>query len=188
MDFIPEQPNTEPREVPFYDDVTTEGGWQGHTTSKSIESLKSDIIAVIGHLGGLVVGFQRGTFVIGSQKREGFQIHYTIERPDGALFRGRLDVAALPVKDEYRRRRSLETRRLKSLKMALYMTRQALDGTWFLQQLSPGYAPLMPWMLTNESGDKTIGQLWTENAFTNKLLPPGDSEFVEGEFNVEVTS
>lgn len=183
MDFIPEQAEQQAKDVPYFDDVTAQDGWQGHTTNKGIDTLKSEIMVSISRLGGLVTGFQRGAFVIGDKKRDGFQIHYAIEMPDGAMLQGRLDVAALPVRDRHRQRRSLDTRREKSLKMALYMLRNALDGTWFLQQLSPGYAPLMPWMLERASG-KTISQLWSERAFNN-LLPPGDGEFVEGEFERE---
>ena len=185
MDFIPESSRYEAQEVPFFDDVTGEGGWQGHTTSKSLDTLKSEVMISISRLGGLVTGFQRGTFVIGSQKREGFQVHYVIEREtDGVMFRGRIDVAALPVKDDSRLRRSYNKRRERSLKMALYMLRNALDGTWFLQQVSPGYAPLMPWMLEEQSG-KTVSQLWSESAMMGRLLPAGEGEFVEGEFTEE---
>jgi hypothetical protein len=180
MEFIPENQRRTPADVPYFDDVTSEGGWQGHSTGKSLETLKSEVIAAIGRLGGLVVGFQRGTFLIGARKREGFQIHYAIEGPDGSMFRGRIDVAALPVRDTSRLRRSLHTRREKALKMALYMLRMALDGTWFLQQLSPGYAPLMPWMLAQDG--KTVTQLWSESAMMNNLLPPGESDFVDGDF------
>ena len=180
MDFIPDQPK-QIQEVPFYEDVTAAGGWQGHSTSKSISSLKSEITASIGRLGGLVTGFQRGTFMIGEQAREGFQIHYVIEQPDGGMMRGRLDVAALPVRKSERLRRSYETRKDKSLRMALYMLRNALDGTWFLQQLSPGYAPLMPWMLEANSG-KSLTQLWSESAAMRQLLPPSEGDFIDGDF------
>jgi hypothetical protein len=65
--------------------------------------------------------------------------------------------------------------------MSLYMLRTALDGTWFLQQLSPGYAPLMPWMLVD--GEHTITQLWQESSIMRNLLPPGETDFVvEGQF------
>jgi hypothetical protein len=182
MNFIPETPKDDHPEVPFFDDVTSEGGWQGHSTSKSIDTLKSEISQAIPRLGGLVGGFQRGTFIIGDRKRAGYQIHYHIERPDGQLVRGRIDVAALPVKEDRRLRRSYDARRQKSLKMALYMLWVALEGTWFLQQLSPGYAPLMPWMLAD--GEKTITELWSESATMGNLLPRGDSEFevTEGEY------
>jgi hypothetical protein len=176
MNFIPEQSEVSKQEVPFFDDVVAEEGWQGHTTSKSIATLKTEVIVALNRLGGTVMVFQRGIFVIGQHKREGFQVHYQVDR-NGVINRGRLDVAALPVREDYRLNRSLNKRKEKSLKMALYMLRSALEGTWFLQQLSPGYAPLMPWMLTEQG--KTVTQLWSEHVFTQNLLPTGD--FVEGE-------
>jgi hypothetical protein len=161
-------------QVPFFDDITKDGGWQGHTTTKSIETLKSEIVQAISRLGGLVAGFQKGTF----DDREGFRIHYTIENGNGQLMPGQFDLAALPVKTDYRLRRTLDDRREQSLKMALYMTRQALDGLWFLQQLSPGYIGLLPWMLETKTGH-TFSQLWADTSFS-KLLPP-TIDFVDGE-------
>lgn len=182
MDFVPQQPRSETQDVPYFDDVTGENGWQGHSTGKSLGTLKSEVITAIGRLGGSVLNFQRGTFLVGNRKREGFQIHYVVERiSDGAIFHGRIDIAALPVRDEHRLRRSLARRQERSLKMALYMLRMALNGSWFLQHLSPGYAPLMPWMLAQEG--ETITQLWSKSALMTNLLPPGESDFVEGEFN-----
>lgn len=179
MSFIPDQPKDKAHDLPYFDDVKSSDGWQGQTTGKSFETLKVEIADAIHRLGGLVTGFQRGTFT-GEQKREGFQIHYTIEAPDGKITRGRLDIAALPVKEDYRLQRSLNSRREQSLKMSLYMLRVALNGTWFLQQLSPGYAALLPWMLMDDQ--RTVTQVWSESAAMGRLLPPGGAEFVEGEF------
>lgn len=176
--FIPNQPNEAPK-VPFFDDVTSEDGWQGHATSKSIETLKTEVTKAISRLGGVVSGFQRGVFNIDGKKREGFQIHYALSAPGGKYVPGRLDVASLPVRYNWRSRRSEDERKEQSLRMALYMLRNAIDGLWFLQQLSPGYAPLMPWMLTPEG--KTVSQMWADSSVMNNLLPPGDSEFVEAE-------
>jgi len=181
MDFIPEQPQEQAQDVPYFDDVTSDAGWRGHATGKSFGTLKAEIIAAVDRLGGMVTGFQRGTFVIGQRKRDGFQMHYVVEQSDGTMYPGRMDIAALPVKDDAGHQRTLERRREKSLKMALFMLREALNGTWFLQQLSPGYAPLMPWMLERKSG-KTISQLWSDSVFSGRLLPPGERDFVEGEF------
>lgn len=183
MQFIPE--SSKANDVPFFDDVTGEGGWQGHTTSKSIETLKSEITAGIGRLGGMVVGFQRGTYNIDGNDREGFRVRYVVEA-EGTTVPGQMDIAALPVRATERQRRSYEKRRVQSLKMALYMFRNALSGLWFLQQLSPGYASLMPWMIDRDSG-KTITQLWSESAMMGNLLPPGEGEFMEGSYKeVEV--
>lgn len=180
MKFIPEMPK-QAQDVPYFDDVTSADGWQGHTTKKTVNVLKSEIFVAVNRLGGLITGFQQGTFHIGDVERDGFRIFYGIDSLDDSVIPGRLDIAALPVKRDYKKARSLETRKLQSLKMALYMVRNAMDGAWFLQQLSPGYAPLMPWMLVD--GKNTITQLWSESAAMGKLLPPGDAEFVDGKYN-----
>ena len=173
MDFIPEQPK-EAAEVPFYDDVSAPDGWQGHSTGKSIQILQAEITQAMARLGGMVTGFQKGAF----GERGGFRIHYTVARPDGTLWPGRMDIAALPVKNISSRRRSFETRLEKSLKMSLYMVRNALDGSWFLQQLSPGFVPLMPWMIVPGEDGKNFTELMTERGLL--ALPEGD--VVEGEF------
>ena len=182
MDFIPDQVEREAQQVPFFDDVTGEDGWKGHATGKGVEALKLEVMRAISRLGGQVTGFQRGTFQVGNQKRDGFRILY-VEDQAGKLLYGRLDVAALPVKTDYRLSRSYEKRREQSLRMALFMLREALDGTWFLQQLSPGYSPLMPWMLEESTG-KTLTQLWAERSLASEFLPPpgGDSEAIDAEF------
>lgn len=156
MNFIPEDKN-EAVSVPYYDDVTTIDGWQGHSTSKSVDALKSEVIVALARLGGLVNVFQKGTFKINEQDRDGFRIDYTMEKEDGSLMRGQINIAALPVKASTRARSSADTRKNKSLRMALYMLKMALDGQWFLQQLCPGHAALVPWMLADD-GETTLSQ------------------------------
>jgi hypothetical protein len=157
--------------VPYFDDVSRDEGWQGYSTTKPTKKLQAEIGDAIGRLGGIVSSFQRGTFIIDNQTREGYRVHYSIQNPNTRLVLGRIDVAALPV-----RNKRDETRKDKSLRMALYMLRNALDGMWFMQQLSPGYAALMPWMLAD--GDRTVSQLWSDSPIMSNLLPPPDSEFV----------
>jgi hypothetical protein len=119
----------------------------------------------IGRLGGFVRFFQQGMFQVGSAERAGFQLHYTVEgRP------ARLDIAALPTRSK--------SNREKSLKMALYMLRDGLDGMWFFQQLSPGFAPLMPFMIADKEGH-TVSQLWAQSSAMSRLLPPPSSDFDE---------
>lgn len=174
MNFIPQGQN-EAKDVPYYEDAQKEDGWQGHTTTKSVDRLKSEVTEAITRLGGFVSGFQMGTFLIGQRERQGFQIHYSLTAADGRFIPGRLDIAALPVKHRY------DTQKKdKSLRMALYMLRIGLDGMWLFQQLSPGYAPLMPFMIANAEG-KTVSQLWAESPMMSNLLPPGDADFIEAE-------
>lgn len=171
MNFVPSQ-SKESVIVPFFEDANREEGWQGYSTTKGIERLKSEITESITRLGGFVSGFQGGKFVMEKQEREGFQIHYSITSVSGAMIPGRLDIAALPVRDKWN-----GLKKDKSLRMALYMLRVALDGMWFMQQLSPGYAPLMPWMIGKDG--KTISQMWADSPIMSRLLPPGDGEFQE---------
>jgi len=169
MNFIPEQPKAR-QEVPYFEDVTKEGGWQGQATSKSLQTLESEITQTVNRLGALVISFQRGVFQ-GEVDRDGFRVHYMVTAADGRQVPGRIDIAALPIR--------YEKNREKSLKMALYMLRQALAGTWFLQQLSPGYSALVPFMLGK--GDKTLSQMWTDSSTMSNLLLPGEEDFIEGE-------
>jgi hypothetical protein len=172
--FIPEQ-QKEASNVPYFDDVTSEGGWKGQTTTKSLDTLKNEIVLSVSRLGGLVISFQRGKFE--ELHREGFRLRYNIENLDGTVMPGRIDIAALPVRPTPS---STYNRRVEqALKMSLFMLRDAFDGLWFLQQLSPGYAALMPFML-NGNNQKTITEMWSETASLHALLPPSDSEFVDG--------
>ena len=165
MNFVPDQSEAQP--VPYFEDARESDGWQGQRTSKTIDQLKSEVGDAVGRLGGFVRFFQQGTFHVGNVKRAGMQLHYTIDgRP------ARIDIAALPTRQNGNRE--------KSLKMALYMLRDVFNGLWFLQQLSPGYAALMPFMIADEQGH-TVSQLWAESAIMNKLLPPPEADFTQGE-------
>ncbi len=185
MDFTPD--NQEAQEVPFFKDATAAGGWAGYTSRKSLEKIQSEIKEVIDLLGGTVTGFMKGTFA-GDHPRDGYEVHYIMKSP-GGLVNGKMEIAALPVeKPSYMGGRGLATykkQRGESLKMALYMLRDSLKGMWYLQQLSPGFAALMPFMIANDSGE-TISQLWSKQATFANLLPPGDAKFeeeiIEGEY------
>lgn len=181
MDFIPEQQESS-KEVPFYEDATSIDGWQGQSTEKTLERLKSDLVTSISRLGATVSAFQKGSFQAGDKKREGFRIFYTVESPTGKMIPGRIDIAALPVKNEYRTQRTYGSRCEKSLKMALFMLKISVDGLWFLQQLSPGFAGLMPFMLMDEK--RTVSQVWMESRTMSNLLPPADADFIDGEAKV----
>lgn len=174
MNFIPEQPK-KIQDVPYYEDAHEDDGWKGQATTKSIERLKGEVTQSITRLGGIVSGFQMGTFQIEKLERQGFQIHYSLSDANGRFIPGRLDIAALPVNDKWS-----TTKKDKSLRMALFMLRDALNGMWLFQQLSPGYAPLMPFMIGSDDG-KTISQLWAESSTMKNLLPPGDADFIEAQ-------
>ncbi len=193
MKFVPDTSEFS-QEVPFFEEVSSDAGWKGHGTGKSLVTLKAEVTQSVARLGGQVNGFVQGHYDMpNGVRRDAFQIHYAIEDPEGKLHPGRIDVAALPVqeaKSGRRYREIMERKRTQTLKMCLFMIRDALDGQWFLQMLSPGYAALMPWMLTKPHPDApTITELWSESATMKKLLPPKESKFkgededvVEGDF------
>lgn len=167
MNFTPDQ--TEPKKVPYFEDAKREDGWQGHTTTKNLNALKREVEKALLLLGGIVVGFQQGTYNIDGQQRQGFQVHYAV-----AGMPARMDIAALPVRDHYHAKKKEQ-----SLKMALYMLALGLNGAWLMSQLVPGLNPLIPMMLTEDG--RTISQAWAENSAMGRLLPPPESDFIEAE-------
>lgn len=167
MDFVPDQ--SEAKKVPFFEDAKREDGWQGHTTTKTVERLRKELEKALLLLGGIVIGFQQGKFIVEGQERQGFQVHYAVSGMPA-----RLDIAALPVRDKWNSKKKEQ-----SLKMSLYMLVYGLNGAWLMQQLVPGYNPLIPTMLTD--GGKTISQMWSEKSSMKQLMPPQDTEFVDAE-------
>jgi hypothetical protein len=176
--FIEDQ-KQEYKSVPYYDDVSQQEGWKGQTTSKTLDALRSEVTASIGRLGGLVVAFKRGKFLDpDGRERAGMQLYLAVEGTDGRTVGARIDIAALPVRKSTRGYQTYEKRVESSMRMALFMLRDAMDGQWFLQQMMPGYAPLIPWMLAAD-GKHTLTELWAESGSITSLLPPPDSTFEE---------
>jgi len=163
MNFIPDQDQAE-IQIPYYEDAHSDDGWQGHATNESAESLRAQISAEIGRLGGTVTRWMKGIFHINEQERQGIQIAYQVVGLNGEVFQGRIDVAGLPFKLPYGGKKghggyknAVESKKKKSLTMALYNVREALKAMRILRALSPGYAALIPWLLVGDS-EKTIGE------------------------------
>ncbi len=187
MQFVPDDDQGPELDVPYYGETKSEDGWQGHSTSRSYDTLKSDVTKALARLGGIVHGIQRGSYRIGDFERAGAQINYSIEGPDGNMAYGRLDVAALPVQEPYGGNKShsgysrtLENLQMRSLAMALYNVVEALKAQWVLKQLNPAYVPLMPWLLGKD--DLTLSEAYAEAGFSKALMPPNAGDFVEGDF------
>jgi len=180
MSFKPDQTKQKESEVPYFEDARKEDGWEGHATGKSMEQLKGEITGIVARLGGAVVGFAKGSFDGG---RPGFRLHYTVDGPDGKLIPGQIDIAALPVKPvtRYTDNKQKEKKMEQSLRMALYMFRDSMKGSWFMQQLSPGYSALMPFMMFDD--ERTVSQAWFEQNNVPMLMPPDEGDFIDGEVN-----
>jgi hypothetical protein len=184
FDFKKDVDTKEPDPVPYFEDATAANGWQGQSTGKSIETLKTNIIGHIGKLGGLVVGFEKGSW----GNRNGYRIRYVIETPEGKHVPGYIDAAALPLKPHLhfdRRNRTPESVQIdKALRMALYNVSECLGALWKLQRLSPGFAPLMPFMVGQNGMNLT--QMWSSGSAMKALMPPQedfqeDGDVVDGE-------
>jgi hypothetical protein len=183
MDFVPDTDQGPTIDVPYYGEARAEDGWQGQGTTRSFDALKSEITQAMSRLGGVVHGFQRGTYMLGKLERAGVQVHYSVEGPDGKMIYGRLDVAALPVQKPAQRINWKETMRRRmeaSLSMALYNVAQALKAQWVLKQLNPSYMPLMPWLFGK--GDKTLSEIYLDRGYLKALMPPKAGDFIEGDF------
>jgi len=183
MDFMPDKDQGLTLDVPYNDEARSQDGWQGQGTSLSLQTLQSHVTQAMSRLGGVIHGFQRGSYLIGDVQRAGVQIHYSIEGPNGKMAYGRMDIAALPVKEPAQRhgwKQTLARRHDASLRMALYNVAQALRAQWVLKQLNPSYIPLMPWLLAGKN--RTVSELYAESGYTKKLMPPKAEAFVEGEF------
>jgi hypothetical protein len=171
--FTPDQKPQEAKNVPFYEYATTAEGWRGHTSKKSMKALQAQIKAAFERMDGAVERFVSGQFEVNGQTRQGFQLFYILPGPEGKHLRGRIDIAALPVKDKFN-----ANKKEKSLRMALFMVAMALEGAWFLEMLAPGFSVLMPGLLVDKEGH-TISDLYTQG-MTDHLLPEGE-KFQEGD-------
>lgn len=178
--FIPDGP-TKAEPVPNFENARSEDGWQGQGTTKSLDRLKAELMEAITRAGGMVTAFTPGAWGEPPFQRPGYRIKFALERDGGAMHPGQLDIAALPCKQPDRAsKKGGVTNKEASLRMALYMARNAFDGLWFLRQLSPGFVPLLSWLLDDRTG-KTLTQLYGMAGNFAHLLPAGDADFVEGE-------
>jgi hypothetical protein len=170
----------------MFDEVSSKDGWKGHSTDKSIETLRAEISAEIGRMHGTMTGWMRGEYETeNGGRRPGVEVKYRVVTENGQAFEGRIAIATLPYEvsegradsDKINRRRAD-----KSLRMGLFNVRDALQSSRIMEVLSPGYAALMPWLIVG-GGDKTVSELWAEHGLGQKALPvpDEDGEIVDAE-------
>jgi hypothetical protein len=160
------QPKNEVKKVPFFEDVDSSDGWEGHRTRKTIKQLMTEISSNLSLLNCGVTQFREGKF----GDRFGFQILFSTQTEDGKMIPNRMDIAALPLK------RYNSTKEDNTKRMALYMTAQAIKGMYFLNVLSSAWIPFMSFMLTDKN--ETLGDMWIQNSKLALLMPPNDKNFV----------
>jgi hypothetical protein len=165
------QPDQQEKKLQFFDEVRASDGWEGHTTTKTIERLTQEIQNNLALIGCVYVGCQRGKF----GDRYGFQIHFAMKSASGQMAPGRLDIACLPLKKKYSRYGKKDLRIEGTQKMALYMTAKAIKGMYFLSVLSQDFVPFMSNMLTQNN--QTLGALWMDSGNLTHLLPASTDKF-----------
>lgn len=162
MDFIPDEHDD--LTIPYYEDASSSLGVVGHATSKKERELKVEIERAMGHLGASVTLFQPGKF--------GDRYGYRIEFSWGGA-RGRIDVAALPIRKE------TESRIKKAKRHALYSVMLKLEAQFNSQLVMPGDVPLMPYMVDKKG--RTILEAMREDGALPQLPAPDDRP-IEAEF------
>ncbi len=163
MEFIPD--DHEDLRVPYFEDASSLLGVIGHATQRSEQELRVEIELAMGHLGAAVSFFQPGKF----GDRYGYRIEFMWR---GA--RGRIDVAALPLKKE-------SPSKIKRCKcQALFSVMHKLQGQFNSQLNMPGDVPLVPYML--DSKGRTLIEAMREKGQLPALPKPDDEETVEGDW------
>lgn len=118
----------------------------GYDTSKKESELRGEIVAALKLLGAAKVTFTSGKFA-GDPPRYGYVIQFTLDGEDA-----RMQVAALPLRGE------TATKKEKALRQALYIVEKWLKSAITSRVFSPGYHPLMQFLLV-EGGRETIGEM-----------------------------
>ena len=163
MEFIPDE--RDELNVPYFEDASSMLGVIGHSTQRSEQELRIEIERAMAHLGATVSFFQPGKF----GDRYGYRIEFLWR---GA--KGRIDVAALPLKKE------TEGRIKKCKRQALFSVMHKLQGQFNSQLNMPGDVPLVPYML--DASGKTLIEAMRERDELPALPEPEDKDIVEGEF------
>lgn len=161
MDFIPD--DHDDLTIPYFEDSSASLGVVGHSTNRSERELKVEIERAVGHLGASIVLFQAGKF--------GNRFGYRIEFLWGGS-KGRIDVAALPLRKETSSRISQAKRH------ALYSVMMRLMSQFNSQLVMPGDVPLVPYMLDKEG--RTLIEAMREQGQVPALPAPED--IVDGDW------
>jgi len=161
-DFVPD--DQENVSVPYFEDASSMIGVIGHSTQRTERELQVEIERAMGYLGAGVSFFQSGKF----GDRYGYRIEFVWR---GA--KGRIDVAALPLRKETRSKID------RCKRQALYSVMHKLQGQFNSQLNMPGDVPLVPYMLDIQG--RTLIEAMRERDELPALPKPED-DVIEGEF------
>jgi hypothetical protein len=145
VNFIPDEEKAAGPHIPFFEDITAKQ-IPGCHVEKSIETLQSEIRAVLKRLDCGEVSFQSGK-TNDPPLRYGYQIHFLYMKHPG-----RVDCVALPIRDETPKRKD------RALAQALWLVRNALEAQLYSQYYQPGHMTILPYLI-NEQGETIMQQV-----------------------------
>lgn len=132
--------------VPFYEDQERIAGAY---VKQSVEKYQQRIRDLLTRLGAYDVVFMPGTYP-NHPVRYGYRITFMF-----ATIPGRIECAALPIKNETKRRKD------RALAQALYLLGNALEAELHSMVYRPGAIPLIPYLIG--AGDKTVTEALVES-------------------------
>lgn len=167
--------------APYFEDISSDMGFRGQRTHKSLERLLSEVTNAISNLGGYLLGVQRGKFIDEkARSRFGYEFLFTINGPGGNhQVMAKIQVAAYPL------RKWSAAKEEQAKKMCLYVLRDWLESIFNFQKLTPTpVETLIPFML--DKNGETLSDAWISGKITPGLLltdknkvPDSDMEVID---------
>ena len=133
--------------IPFIEDARADfAPYYNSMRNHTLEKVQGAIGTEMGKLGGYIAAFVPGAFSMGGQKRYGYEIQFVIGGKPGLL-----RVAGLPIRSE------TDKKKLQVRIQALMNVADWLKSAVTAKVFSPGFHPLVPYMLVDGT-NKTIGE------------------------------
>lgn len=152
-------------DAPYFEDISSDMGYRGQRTHKSLEKLQGEVTNAISNLGGYLLNVQRGKFIDDQGRgRFGYVFLFSIAGPGGqGQIMAEIKVAAFPL------RKYSQTKEQQAKSMALYILRDWLVSLFNFQKLTPTpVATLIPFML--DKNGETLSDAWISGKITPGLL------------------
>lgn len=173
MKFTPDQPDI--KKAIWFEDATRDAGYAGYSSTRSEDTLISEITTALNRLGCKLTSWYSGAFEDEfKNQRRGFVFEFTSPAPKGGNLPGVIRVAALPI------RHPTPQKDKQARRMALFQLRDYLVAAFQFSTMSVGFAPIVPFML-NDQG-QTVSEVWISKFDPSHALPePAQDDVVEGE-------
>lgn len=166
---MPDKPAAAHITVPYIEDANAKTA-PYYSSTKSVEQAKSDVSGHLETLGGGILSFQGGSYVINGKQRFGFVIRFTLDVEPFNGAEGVIRVAGLPI-------RSHTPAKERQVKVqALLIIADWLKAAITSRVFSPDAHPLVPYLLV-PGGD---GQVQTVTEAVVQIVKKDVPLLVEG--------